>query len=271
MSWFDLAVLAFLAVFVFRGYRRGLVSQLFGLAGVIIALVAAFSYFGQAGDLLVRVLPVGAELAGIFGFILIVAAINGLFAFAAARWRAVTKSSTVSLVDAIAGAFFGGLKALLILVIIIVILVSIPIPALRQKVEEGPLTAQILQAAPVFYILQERSLPPNVPRLLITAQGLQLRKINFADLDGATCLSCGKKVKYFGFVRKGVLSYPKFACENTKCGQVSDGCLTYQGYHLIYGACPLTRANQGEALFCRVWPSAVPAAPKGPCPVCGQR
>lgn len=271
MGWFDLAVLIFLGVFVFIGYRRGLVSQLFGLAGLVLALVAAFSYFGPLGEFLNRLLPLGPELSGILGFIAIVATVNALFALAGNRWRAATKSTTLNAIDAAGGAVFGGLKALFILVIVIVILVSLPIPALRQRVEEGPLAAQILRAAPVFYILQERSLPPNVPRLLITSQGVQLRRINFAELDGATCLACRKKVKYFGFARKGLLSYPRFVCQNTKCGLASDGCLTYQGYHLIYSQCPLIRANRGETLNCNVWPSPRPIAPAGPCPVCGQR
>lgn len=271
MGWFDLAVLIFMAVLIFLGYRRGLVTQIFGLAGLIVALVAAFSFFGQAGEFIAGFLPIGEELGGVLGFILIVVIVNGLFAFAAARWRAATKSTALSLVDSIGGAVFGGLKALFALVVIIVILVSLPIPALRRKVEEGFVTARILQAAPIFYILQERSLPPNVPRLLITSQGVQLRRINFAELDGAVCLACGGKAKYQGFVRKGLLSYPRFECQNPRCGLASDGCLTFHGYHRIYNHCPLDKANRGESLNCNIWPSPVPVVPKGACPVCGQR
>lgn len=269
MSWFDVAILVFLGIWIFRGYRRGLLSQLLGLAGVVIALVAAFSYFSQVGGALDALLPIGPDLAGIIAFILIVVVINGLFAYAGRKWQKAEKSAALSLTDAVGGAILGGLKALFILVIVTVVLVSLPIPALRSKVEEGPVTAQILRVAPVLYIIQERSLPPDVPRLLITAQGVQLRRINFADLDGAVCLACGKKVKYEGFVRRGLLSYPRFTCQG--CGQASDGCLTYQGYHLIYHRCPLDLANRGENLNCTVWPSAQPVTPSGPCPVCGQR
>lgn len=271
MGWFDVVVLIFLGWFVFRGYRQGLVSQLFGLAGLVIALVAAFSYFSELGALLDGWLPLGQEISGVLGFLLIVATVNGIFAFAASRWRVLTKSTALSLADSIGGAVFGGVKALFVLVIVIVILVSLPIPSLRHRVEEGPLAAQILRSAPIFYILQERSLPPDVPRLLITSQGVQLRRINFAELDGANCLACRQKVRYLGFVRKGLLSYPKFACRNPKCGLVSDGCLTFQGYHLIYGQCPLNRANRGETFNCNVWPGPQPVVPTGPCPVCGQR
>lgn len=271
MGWLDLVVLVVLTFYVFTGYRRGLVGQLFGLAGIILALVAAFAFFGYVSSILNAVLPIGSELCNILGFILIVAVVNGLFALIASRWRAATKSTTLSLIDSIAGAVFGGLKALLVMVIIIVILVSLPIPALRQSIEDAPVASRILQTAPLFYLLQERSLPPNVPRLLITSQGVRLKRINFADLDGTMCIACRHKVKYDGFRRKGLLSYPHFTCTNPQCGLVSDGCLTYQGYHRIYGQCPLRKADRGEALNCGVWPNPVTVSPKGPCPVCGGR
>ncbi|MCL6614008.1 MAG: CvpA family protein [Firmicutes bacterium] len=269
MDWFDLAALAFLGFFVVSGYRRGLVSQLVGMAGIVIALALAFSYFDRVGALLDGFLSIGPQMAGVAGFVLIVILVNLALALLVRAWRAATKSSGLSLLDSIGGAFFGGLKALFILVFIVVILVSLPIPALRQRVEGGVLTAQILRAAPVFYLLQERSLPPDVPRLLVTAEGVRLRRIDFAALDGATCLGCGGKVEYRGFVRKGLLSYPLFECP--RCGLKSDGCLTYEGYHLFYDRCPLARADRGEAINCHVWPNPAPVVPKGPCPVCGRR
>ena len=271
MGWLDLAVLIVLAFYAFTGYRRGLVGQLFGLAGIIIALVMAFTFFGQVGSILNAVLPIGSELCNILGFVLIVAAVNGLFALIASRWRAATKSTTLSLIDSVAGAVFGGVKALLTMVVIVVILVSLPIPALRQTIEDAPVASRILQTAPLFYLLQERSLPPNVPRLLITSQGVQLKRINFADLDGAMCISCRHKVKYDGFRRKGLISYPHFTCTNPKCGLASDCCLTFQGYHRIYGQCPLRKADRGEIIGCAVWPNPAIVTPKGPCPVCGAK
>ncbi|NLG85342.1 MAG: hypothetical protein GX493_12230, partial [Firmicutes bacterium] len=165
--------------------------------------------------------------------------------------------------------FFGGLKALFILVFIVVILVSLPLPTLRQRVEEGVLTAPLLRAAPLFYLLQERSLPSNVPRLLITSKGVRLRQIDFSRLEGAICLGCGGKVDYRGFEKKGLLSYPLFVCP--RCGLKSDGCLTFEGYLLFYDRCPLEAADRGEAINCHVWPNAVPVSPKGRCPVCGRR
>ncbi|MGQ9779354.1 MAG: CvpA family protein [Bacillota bacterium] len=269
MDWFDAASLALLGFFIVTGYRRGLVSQLVGMAGIVLALVLAFSYFDRVGDLLTHFLPLDTQMAGILGFVLVVILVNLGLALLVRAWRAATKSSGLSLLDSIGGAFFGGLKALFILVFIVVILVSLPLPALRQRVEQGILTAQLLRAAPVFYLLQERSLPPNVPRLLVTAKGVRLRRIDFSHLDGATCLGCGGKVVYRGFVRKGLFSYPLFECP--RCGLKSDGCLTYEGYHLFYDRCPLEVADRGESINCHVWPNPVPVLPKGPCPVCGRR
>jgi len=145
-------------------------------------------------------------------------------------------------------------------------MVSLPWQATRRPVEDSFLAQDVLLLTPVFYYLQDRSLPANVPRLMISPEGLQLRRFNYQSLDGATCIFCGGKVRYDGLRRRGLISFPHFTC--TRCGLVSDGCLTFQGYHLFYGRCPW---QESEGLNCKVWPNPVDVHPKGRCPVCGRR
>ncbi|NLG84862.1 MAG: CvpA family protein, partial [Firmicutes bacterium] len=114
MDWFDVASLALLGFFIVTGYRRGFVSQLVGMAGIVVALVLAFSYFDRVGDLLSRILPLDDQMAGILGFVLVVILINLALTLLVRIWRAATKSSGLSLLDSIGGAFFGGLKSLFI-------------------------------------------------------------------------------------------------------------------------------------------------------------
>ncbi len=271
MNWLDILILLFLGIYLIAGYRRGFMGQLFGMAGIVLALVLAFSFFGPVGMVLSRLFPVGPEIGGVIGFVLIVVTVTGLFAYAAVKWRKLEKSTAVSQADSIAGAFFGGLKALLILVVVTVILILLPIPPLRAQVEDSPLAVLILRTVPVVNLLQEKSLPVKVPRLLVTNQGIRLVRLDMSSLDGATCLACRQKVNYTGMVRKGLFCYDRFVCTNPKCGLVSDGCLTFEGYHMLKGECPLKKANQGEGINCEVWPNAKTAFPHGPCPVCGAR
>jgi hypothetical protein len=142
------------------------------------------------------------------------------------------------------------------------LMVNIPLELTRKPVRESFLAKDILGLTPLFYFFQERSLPANVPRLMITPEGLQLRRFNYQELDGATCLACGGKVQFDGYKSKGVMSYPHFTC--TQCGRTSDGCQTYEGYHLLYGKCP----KEVEEHNCELWPDPRSVKAKGTCPVC---
>ncbi|MCM8764718.1 MAG: hypothetical protein NC830_05115, partial [Candidatus Omnitrophica bacterium] len=88
----------------------------------------------------------------------------------------------------------------------------------------------------------------------------------FTKFEGYTCINCGGKVKFEGYFSKyGAGIVPKFVCE--KCGRVSDGCQTYEGYHKLYNACPVELARQGVKFDCGSWLNRTWITPTGPCPI----
>lgn len=99
--------------------------------------------------------------------------------------------------------------------------------------------------------------------------GLQLLRINFARLDGMTCIECRGRMRFLGYLRRfpPALS-PKFQCE--QCSRTTDGCQGFQGMHALYGDCPVSVAKRGRLLDCGVWTNNRPVWPLGRCPVCGQ-
>jgi hypothetical protein len=98
--------------------------------------------------------------------------------------------------------------------------------------------------------------------------GLQFMRLNFTRLDGATCLNCRGKVQFLGYrFSRGTLMSPEFRCP--KCGRTSDGCQTFEGFHAIYGKCPVTLAEEGVQFDCGVWRNGSWTVPRGVCPVCG--
>jgi len=98
--------------------------------------------------------------------------------------------------------------------------------------------------------------------------GARFIKFNFTKLKGATCSNCGGKVRFSGyFTKRGAALVPKFTCP--QCGRTSDGCQTYEGFHAIYGACPVDLAYKGGQFDCGNWPNREWITPKGPCPLDG--
>lgn len=262
MTVLDWVIAITLVVMAYRGYRRGFVGQIFELLGSIMAIVGAFYLFERVGNALRPWLRVSENLANVAGFILTAVVIALAFGYIGRQWNKMVKSSSLTFVDGLAGSAFGVFKILVIMIFILLLMVNIPWEVTRKPIRESFLAQDILRLTPFFYLLQERSLPANVPRLMMTPEGLQLRKFNYQELDGATCISCGGKVHYDGIKSQGVMSYPHFTCP--QCGRVSDGCQTYEGYHKMYGRCPSTESPNN----CKVWPNPTGVVPKGLCPVC---
>lgn len=266
LDWIIIAIMGFLA---FRGFRRGFVVQLLDVLGAIVALIAAFRWFEPLGGLISRLLGCSPTLGSILAFILIAVSFSGIVSLCGLIWRRKTKTNPVSFVDSLGGAVFGALKGVLIVGFLLVIIGTIPVPSVHAWVGESGLAHDIGQVTPKLYGILERSLPANVPRLLITPEGPQLRRTRLSDLDGATCVDCRGKARFEGFESRGLLYSPRFVC--TKCGRTSDGCQTYEGFHQIYGRCAVEAAIEGVPIDCESWPNNRPVYARGPCPTCGKQ
>ena len=268
MNGLDWAIIISLLIYVHRGFRSGLVQQLFGLGGSILALVLAFRYCSGLGTALTGWLNISENLGKILAFIVLVVGISSVMAYLGLRWQETAVSTPVFFIDGVAGAIFGGLKVLLVWVLILLLMASLPWDTLKKPLYVSDLAEDVLKITPFFYFLQEEVLPAEVPRFFLTPEGVQIRRVRNEDLDGSTCIACGGRVRYQGKEKQGAFHFPRFQC--TSCGRVSDGCLTFEGYHLFYRRCVYDRNTALTGINCQVWPEPVPVYPMLPCPVCGK-
>jgi len=94
-------------------------------------------------------------------------------------------------------------------------------------------------------------------------------RINYSRLDGSTCIECRAAVRFAGYHRRfEVAVSPKFVCPN--CGRTSDGCQTFEGFHRMYGRCPVDVSEALGPIDCGVWPNDRPVYPRGVCPIDGK-
>ena len=268
MTWLDWLIGGSFGFFIVFGYRKGFVQQFFDLLGSVFALIFGFYFYQKTGGYIAATFHFSLPLANIIGFVLIVVVISGTVGFLGRHWKATNKNEPVVIIDGGLGALFGGLKAAVILIIVLLILVAAPWDFSHSAIEESTFANDLLRLAPWFYILQDRSLPPEIPRLVVSPEGLQLRTLAARELKGATCLACGAKVHYRGIVKQGVSYYPQTYCPS--CHRVSDGCLTFEGYHRLNGVCPYERLGSVGVIDCKVWPNPELTTAKGKCPVCGR-
>ncbi|MGE5557765.1 MAG: CvpA family protein [Bacillota bacterium] len=268
MSWVDWAILIFVLFFARRGFKNGLVIQVFDLAGSVFALYLSFRYFGTAGKFLQNWLKVSSSLTNLMGFLLICLGVSGSISLFARSWHKKEKSILVTAIDSWGGALFSALKALIITAVILLLVSALPPGQWQKQVQESGFAQDILRLTPFFYAQFEKTLPANMPRLVLTPEGVNLSRLDLERIAHGRCLICGAHVRLMKYERRGLSFLPCFQCSG--CGAFSDGCLTYEGYHLFYRECPSKAQARGKEIMCRFWPEQGAVEVKSPCPVCGE-
>lgn len=260
--------MAVFGFFVYKGFKKGLVQQIFDLLGSVVALILAFYFYQRVGAIIAGHFNFSTPFSNIVAFIFIAVLLSGIVSFIGKRWRESHKNEPVAVFDGSLGAVFGGVKAAIISLVVLLTLLALPWEFVRTPIETSDFAKDLLRLAPVFYSIQEHALPANVPRMLISSEGLQWRSVDYQKLDGAICITCGGKVEYRGLVKQSLLSYPQTYCP--KCKRTSDGCLVFEGYHMLNGVCPYERLGSMGTIDCKTWPNLAPTTVKGKCPVCGK-
>jgi hypothetical protein len=270
LNWLDWVIAGVFGYLIFQGFRKGFVRQLFDVIGSVAALIVAFIYYPRLGRVLTEWLHFSAAFTNVLGFILIVVGLSGTVSYLGRCWHDKLQNESLALLDGGLGAVFGGVKAAVVIITVLLVILALPWDFLHGQIGASVFSRDLLRFTPLFYQLQEKALPDGFPQILVSPEGMSLHPIDYRRLDGATCVNCGAKVVYRGLKPQGLMSYPQFYCP--KCRRKSDGCLTFEGYHLLKGKCPYEAAPRADGTFdCRTWPNPKPSVIRGRCPVCGRK
>ncbi len=121
MNLLDIVVLTIIGSFVALGLWKGLIKQLFSLAGIIIGYIAAISFYEQISTFFTSL---DKDIASIVSFIAIFVSCILLSSLVGLFVGKLIKIADLSWLNRVAGGLLGFLKGLLILMIIVVILVA---------------------------------------------------------------------------------------------------------------------------------------------------
>ena len=268
MNFIDLIILIVLAVTIYTEARRGFLLVLLDILRVIISLViGGLGYF--IGTRIFHNLEIGL-------FLFLFLALGTVFVIP--RIFKILPSQKEPLVSKMFGGLLGFVLGIFICLGVILIIATIP--TLRDDVDQSVLSQPILLIIPAIHY-EADVLNLRMPSMGSTAlnfdeegnpvvQRYVLReRVNFLRLDFSTCIECNAKVNFAGYKRRGgLLVSPLFVCPN--CSRKSDGCQTFEGFHKIYGYCPIEIVEKSGPIDCGVWNNNRPVYPKGICPVCGR-
>mgnify|MGYP005842101629 CR=1 FL=1 len=275
MNQVDLFIIALVLAFAFAGGRRGLINSAGDIIAIAVALGVGSVAYPVGAGLLSWVFGLPPNLAGPGGYLLVALTVALLAGWGFSRLaerleppRPVSRAGGVAF-----GAVFGALLAGVLL------LASGMIPDSAVPVAESALGQGLVRVVPAIHEGMDRLGLP-LPKLVELPadyrdevagmrQGQQFLRLNFARLDGATCLHCRSRVEFLGYrFSRGTLMSPQFRCP--ACERTSDGCQTFEGFHAIYDQCPVEVAEQGVRFDCGVWTNGWWTVPLGACPVCGR-
>ena len=276
MNQVDFFIIVVVAASAISGARRGMISSAGDIISLLFGLVLASLAYPLGAAFLERVFGLSSASAGPLGFILL-----AVFAVFFASWGFSLLSHRFELsrtASRLGGAAFGAVFGTIFAAVLI--LASGVLPGAAAPVSKSALGPRITVLVPHLHENMEAiGIPlPKLVRLPTDYrdelqglnQGLQFLRFNFSRLDGATCLNCRSPVQFTGYhFSRGTLMSPKFGCPN--CGRTSDGCQTFEGFHAIYGQCPITLAEEGIQFDCGVWTNGWWVVPHRPCPVCGTK
>ena len=275
MNQVDLFIIVVVVGFAISGSRRGLISSAGDIISIALALGVGSLAYPLAAAPIAWLFHFPPNLAGPVGYL-----ITAVAAALLAGWGCSAlahRFEPSKHISRVGGAAFGAVLGAVLAGVLV--MASGMLPGAGPAVGQSKFGRAMMQVVPRLHEGME-SVGLPVPKLVQlptdyrdelqgVRQGLQFMRLNFTRLNGATCIHCRTPVEFLGYkFSRGTLMSPKFQCPN--CGRTSDGCQTFEGFHAIYGTCPVELAEQGVEFDCGVWTNGWWTVPHGVCPICGK-
>lgn len=281
-NWLDLIILIIMAAAIIQGVRAGLIRSIFSVAGLAAGFLAAVSYYAPAGSMILRHINLPQIIADVLSFIVIFAVTTAAVHLVGSLVAVLTRIRLFKFADRVGGIAAGLLIGFTIIGIVLIVITAFPLfNGLHEQIEQSHLAPPIVENTQQVYEELGEMLPVELPQLTTFPEELssylsiintrseqsEHQRVNFKELDGATCFVCGEEVEFLGYLDNDMNSLsPKFICSG--CGRTSDGCQTYEGYHEMYQVCPVELGLRGYRFDCGVWSNRSYHRPTGPCVVC---
>ncbi|MCX7705289.1 MAG: CvpA family protein [bacterium] len=267
----DLIVIMFVLGGILGGAGRGFLGTIIDICGIGFGIflgsfvypapVKLFSRFGITGTAVELIFFILSSIFLALTFILLLESIR-------------RKVEIKPAVDRIFGGIFGSINGFVAAASLLIIMTS-SVP-MGQEIDQAKYAPSIRNGLLKFYEeIERRNI--TLPKMIILPVAYmdefgkniwkaRFVKMNFTNFEGYTCINCGGKVRFTGYLAKyGAGIVPKLSCE--KCGRTSDGCQTYEGYHKLYKSCVVELARKGMKFDCGTWPNRTWVTPTGPCPI----
>lgn len=147
MNWIDVVLVAAIGFATWSGLRNGFIRELVSIAAVILAVPIAGLFYD---DMFPKVEPIvdNRVLAALISFIAILAGVIIGGQVVAHLLKRTAEILNLGVLDRLAGAGFGFLKAVVIAQVVLIALVTFPRPDFRDDIDGSPVADRLLATAP---------------------------------------------------------------------------------------------------------------------------
>lgn len=150
-QWIDLVILVFLAFGLLKGFKKGLIRELFSLMGAILAIVIAYHSYQSFALLLLQNYQLTTWQAQTIAFVVLIVGISLLGVFFGYVWSKAISFTPFSVVDHMGGAAFGVAKVGVVLLVLLIFLGAANITFINTVLDESVVVQQIGVLLPFVY------------------------------------------------------------------------------------------------------------------------
>ena len=160
MNAIDIAILVVIGLFATKGLIRGLVIEVFTLAGLLVGYIAALREMGTLSGFLGKHVQLPELVLNIVAFLIIFLAIVLIFRWVAGALRRIMKWTFIGWLDRGGGAMFGILKGLLIASLLLLVFSAIPFSdEMEDRQEASLLYDPVRSVAPAVFNFVKHAFP----------------------------------------------------------------------------------------------------------------
>ncbi len=147
MNWLDVVLLGAIGFSTWNGFRNGFIRELVSIASVILAIPMAGIFYD---NMFPKVEPIvdNEDLAALISFVAILLGVIIGGQVAAHLLKRTAELLNLGVLDRLAGAGFGFLKAVFIAQVLLIALVTFPKPDMRDTIDNSEVAQRLIDAAP---------------------------------------------------------------------------------------------------------------------------
>lgn len=150
-KWIDLVILVFLALGLLKGFKKGLIREIFSLMGAAFAIIIAYHSYQNLALILLENYPLSTWQAQTISFVVLLVGISLLGAFFGYIWSKAISFTPFAVLDHIAGALFGVVKVVAVVLILLIVLNATELTIFDTMLDESIVVEQMGVFLPYVY------------------------------------------------------------------------------------------------------------------------